>query len=100
VAGTLLQNRVAGPAVWEAMSAEWEATLAHVPPAMQSRLVTGLPSLIGDEALAERITAFHRSHPIAVAQEFVDRAVERMRNGVAFANRARPLLGTALGAVA
>jgi hypothetical protein len=100
VAGLLLRNRVAGPAVWEAMAAEWDATLARVPPVMQVRLMIGIPWLVGDPALADRIAAFHRTHPVALAQEFVDRAVERMRNGVAFAQRARPTLGTALGAFA
>ena len=87
-------------AVWEAMAASWDATLARVPPVMQTSLTIGIPSLVGDPALADRVAAFHRSHPVALAQEFVDRAVERMRNGVVFAQRARPTLGTALDATA
>ena len=100
VIGRLVANRVAGPSVWEAVAASWDDTIGRIPPALQFRVTMGVPSLVGDAALAERVAAFHRSHPIAIAQRTVDQQVERMRNGVAFAERVRPELGAALAAVA
>jgi hypothetical protein len=93
---SLVQNRVGGRAVWESLAARWDDTLARVPPLMQSFLGEGIVALIGDRSFAERVAAFHRSHPVEVGQQQVDQSVERMLNGVAFADRARPTLGDAL----
>jgi hypothetical protein len=100
VIGRLVANRVAGPSVWEAVAASWDDTMAQIPPALQFQVTMGVPTLVGDAGLAARVAAFHASHPMAIAQRTVDQAVERMRNGVAFAERVRPELGAALAAVA
>jgi puromycin-sensitive aminopeptidase len=93
----LVMNPVGGAAVWEALAASWEATLAKIPPSMQFVLGLGVSTLIADPALAARIAAFHRDHPIGTSQTRVEQAVEQMLNGVAFAERARPDLALALG---
>lgn len=94
----LVSNPVCGPDVWAAMAADWDATIAKVPPILQNTLVSGVATFVEDRALAERVVAFHRSHKLAVGQQRVEQALERMRNGVAFAARARPQLDAALAA--
>jgi hypothetical protein len=57
----------------------------------------GIATFIGDETFAAQVDGFHRTHPLSVGQQRVDQALERMRNGVAFAARARGQLAAALG---
>ena len=63
---------------------------------MQFAVGLGVSTLISDRAFAERVAAFHRTHPLENSQQRVDQAVERMFDGVAFAERARPTLADAL----
>jgi puromycin-sensitive aminopeptidase len=93
----LVQSRVAGKAVWTAMTEQWDATIANVPPMMQQLLVSGIATFVDDPAFAERVAAFHRNHPLPAGQQRVEQAVEWMRNGVAFAEHARPALRARLG---
>jgi puromycin-sensitive aminopeptidase len=88
----LVQNRVAGKAVWMAMTEQWDMTIARVPPLMQQFLVAGIATLVDDRAFAERVAAFHRTHPLPSGQQRAEQAIEWMLNGVAFAEHARPEL--------
>ena len=92
----LVSNPVGGAAVWEALASSWDATLARIPEPLQFAVGLGVTTLISDRSFAERVAAFHRSHPVANSQTRVEQAVEQMLNGVAFAERARPGLATAL----
>jgi len=96
VVAELMANRAGGAAVWEALSFDFDGVLAQVPPLMQSILCAGIPSLVADRALAERITMFHNEHPLATGQRQVEQYLERMLNRVAFAERVRPTLREAL----
>jgi len=92
----LMLNPSGGPAVWEALAASWDATLAKIPPQLMFAVAMGITSFISDRDVAERVAAFHRAHPLEVGQQRVAQSVERMLNGVAFAERARPDLAAAL----
>jgi puromycin-sensitive aminopeptidase len=92
----LVSNRVGGRAVWEQLAAHWDETLAKTPPLMQFALGAGVAGFVGDRAFAERVADFHRTHPVAAGQPRIDQAVERMLNGVRFADRERPLLDETL----
>jgi hypothetical protein len=92
----LMVNPAGGPAVWEELSRAWVPTLARIPVLMQFAVAEGVSSFIGDRSVAERVAAFHRANPIEVGQRRVAQSVERMLDGVAFAERARPGLAAAL----
>ena len=92
----LVSNPVGGAAVWEALASSWDATLARIPEPLQFAVGLGVTTLISDRSFAERVAAFHRSHPVENSQTRVEQAVEQMLNGVAFAERARPGLAAAL----
>ena len=93
----LLDNRTAGAVVFEQLAATWDAVLERVPEQLQSLLAEGVAGLVGDRALASRAAAFLRAHPLATNQAMVERAVERMLHGAAFAERLRPDLLAVLG---
>ncbi|HEV3329090.1 MAG TPA: M1 family metallopeptidase [Acidimicrobiales bacterium] len=92
----LVSNPVGGPAVWEALTSTWDATLAEIPESMQFFVGLGTSTLISDRTFAARVAAFHRAHPIATSQSRVEQAIEQMIDGVTFAERARPGLAVAL----
>ena len=92
----LVSNPTGGRAVWEALTADWAATLAKIPPSMQSFVGQGTATFISDRGFAERVAAFHREHHVATSQTRIDQAIERMLDGVAFAERARPHLAAEL----
>jgi hypothetical protein len=93
----LVSNRVAGRAVWTALSQDWASVVARTPPAYQFALALGVQTFVGDPAFAEEVTAFHRAHRLESGQQRVDQALDQLRIGVAFAERSRPLLASALG---
>ena len=86
----LMNNPVAGPAVWDQVAATWDETLAKIPPQLQMALGLGIGGFVDDAAFAERVAAFHRAHVLESGQPLVDQAVERMLHGSAFAERVRP----------
>jgi puromycin-sensitive aminopeptidase len=98
VIALLVSNEVGGAAVWEHLAATWDETLAKIPAQLQFIIGTGIPALIGDAPFAARVAAFHRAHVLESGQPLIERAVERMLHGVAFAERVRPSLLALLGA--
>jgi puromycin-sensitive aminopeptidase len=96
VIAQLVRNPTGGRAVWEALAESWDATVARVTPLMQFTLGAGLPALIDDRRFAERVLAFHEANPVPTGQQRIKQSLERMMNGVAFAERARPTLADAL----
>jgi puromycin-sensitive aminopeptidase len=93
----LMGNSVGGRAVWEQVAATWDETRARIPAQLQFSLGVGVSGLVGDAAFADRVAAFHRTHELESGQPLIERAVERMLHGVAFAERVRPDLVELLG---
>jgi puromycin-sensitive aminopeptidase len=93
----LMGNSVGGEAVWEQVAATWDETRAKIPAQLQYSLGVGVSGLVGDAAFADRVAAFHRAHVLESGQPLIERAVERMLHGVAFAERVRPDLVELLG---
>jgi puromycin-sensitive aminopeptidase len=81
---TLLSNRVAGPAVWVEVKANWEALLDRFPINSHSRMVDGVRGLCGDPALAEDVERFLADHPLAGRQRSIDQTLERLAINVSF----------------
>jgi len=83
--------------VWEQVAATWDETRARIPAQLQFSLGVGVSGLVGDAAFADRVAAFHRTHQLESGQPIIERAVEQMLHGVAFAERVRPSLVELLG---
>jgi puromycin-sensitive aminopeptidase len=96
VIAALLRNPCGGTSVWEALRARWDETIARFPPVLQRNVCAGIVSFIADRGFAERVAAFHLSHPLEQGHQHVVQFVEQMLDGVDFAERARPGLGVAL----
>ncbi len=96
----LLANRVAGPAVFDRLTAEWDRALERFPVNSHSRMLGGIRVLCGDEATAARVTGFLAEHPLRSGQRSVTQAVERLAANVAFGRRERGQLATTLSQVA
>jgi len=93
---TLMVNPVGGRAVWEALTSQWNATLARIAPLMQFAVGSGISSFVSEPEFADRVTTFHSSHPIWIGQQRIEQAIELMWTRVAFAERSRPGLESAL----
>jgi puromycin-sensitive aminopeptidase len=98
VIAELLANPAGGPAVWEALAAAWDPTIARLSAGLQAPMVRGIASF-SDPALVDRVASFHATHPVDAGQRSVEQCVERMRHRAAFAQRVRPGLGDVLAAV-
>jgi puromycin-sensitive aminopeptidase len=96
VLAALLSNAKGGRAVWEAMAADFDATLNKIPPVMHFVVGMGLPTYLKDRDFAEHAAAFHRAHPVESYQPRIEQRIEQMFDGVAFAERVRPTLRDAL----
>ena len=85
----LLANRVAGPAVWERVEAEWERLLRRFPNTLHSRMLAGVRFLFRDRELAERVQRFLREHPVRYSQRTVVQTLEQLTVNVHLAERLR-----------
>jgi puromycin-sensitive aminopeptidase len=92
----LLANPIGGPAAWERMTAQWDEIHQMLPSKVVHYLVDSITTFVRDRAFAERVAAFHHSHPVDSGQRQVEQSIERMLTGVGFAERVRPLLATQL----
>ncbi len=92
----LLANRTQGPAVFDALCASWDDVLQRFPENSHSRMLSGIALLYSSPAVAENVTAFLRSHPIATGQRSVEQDLERLSIGVALGERLAPTLATTL----
>jgi puromycin-sensitive aminopeptidase len=100
VVRSLLANRVAGPAVFEALEGAWDEVMAKFPENAHSRMLSGVSQMISSRAAAERVGAFLRSHPLETGMRSVEQDLERQAMGVALMERERPRLGAGLSALA
>ena len=100
VVRSLLANRIAGPAVFDALSDTWEEVLSRFPENAQSRMLSGVSQMISSAEVAERVTSFLTSHPIETGMRSVEQDLERQRVGVALMQRERPRIGAALRSLA
>jgi puromycin-sensitive aminopeptidase len=96
----LLANRTSGEAVFDALCEHWTDVLERFPENSQSRMLSGISMMYTSSALAERVTAFVASHPLATGQRSVEQDLERLAVGVALGERLRSDLGAVLGDVA
>ena len=92
----LLANRTQGAAVFDALCASWDDVLQRFPENSHSRMLSGIALLYSSAAVAEKVTAFVRSHPIATGQRSVEQDLERLSVGVALGERLAPTLATTL----
>jgi len=99
VVRSLLANRVAGPVVFDALCAHFDEVLARFPENAQSRMLSGVSTMIGSRDVAEKVADFLRAHPIETGMRSVEQDLERLFVGVAFGERERPGLGAALRAL-
>ena len=60
----LLANRVAGPAVFERLTEQWDDALERFPVNSHARMLQGVRALCGDQGTARRVTEFLAAHPL------------------------------------
>jgi puromycin-sensitive aminopeptidase len=100
VVRSLLANRTAGPEVFDALCGAWAEVLARFPENAQSRMLSGISQMISSAEVAERVSLFLRSHPIATGMRSVEQDLERQSVGVALMQREQSRLGDALRSLA
>ena len=86
---SLLANSVGGPAVWERVKAHWQTLLARLPRANHVLMVTTVPMLFTDRALAEDVERFLIDHPFPAGTRAVNQALERLAVNVRLAEMLR-----------
>jgi puromycin-sensitive aminopeptidase len=96
----LLANRNQGEAVFDALCAAWDEVLERFPENSHSRMLSGVALLYTSAGVAEKVTAFLTSHPIATGQRSVEQDLERLSVGVALGERLSPTLLQTLEAAA
>jgi puromycin-sensitive aminopeptidase len=87
--GVLSMNATTGPKVWEYFTSRWDEAMEKFPLNTHSRLAMGIPTYINDEAFADKVEAFHTSHPLGGEQRTIEQLIERMRVGIAFSKALR-----------
>jgi len=92
----LLTNRTQGEAVFDALCASWDEVLERFPENSHSRMLSGIALLYTSPAVAEKVTSFVQSHPIATGQRSVEQDLERLSVGVALGERLAPTLAQTL----
>jgi len=97
--GALVRNRHVGPEIWRLLTKHWDEALDRFAVGRAAFAVVGVSSMIADPALAREIREFHETHPVPGGQRQVEQALERMDNGVAFAQRVRNTLVAQLESV-
>ena len=98
--GSLLGNRVGGPAVWQRVTEDWDTLVERFPVNSLPRMLSGVSALCGDPAVAEQVTAFLGAHPLRAGQRTVDQTLERLAVNVAFGQHQRGRLASLLAQVA
>ena len=98
--GSLLGNRVGGPAVWQRVTEDWDTLVERFPVNSLPRMLSGVSALCGDPAVAEQVTAFLSAHPLRAGQRTVDQTLERLAVNVAFGQHQRGRLASLLAQVA
>ncbi len=89
VLGLLMRNLVGGPAVWREVSSRWAEAEALFPPAVHSRMISGISTFIADRELASEVSSFHRAHPILGEEKTVEQLLEKIMIGLNFTDALR-----------
>jgi puromycin-sensitive aminopeptidase len=90
-----LRNRENGAAVWANLRDNWDAALARFSPSLIPRIVEGTTWLV-DDAVADDVTSFVESHPVASGGRTVAQHMERLRLHRAAVARERARFSAAL----
>jgi puromycin-sensitive aminopeptidase len=89
VLGLLMRNPVGGPDVWRNVSSRWNEAQAAFPPAVHSRIISGISTFITDRDFAAEVAAFHRANPIHGEERTVEQLLEKMKVGLDFTDALR-----------
>ncbi len=84
----LLANRSVGPMIWGRITEEWDTLVAKFPSNILPRMLDGVRALCNPPELADQVTAFVETHPLAAGGKTVEQILERLSVNVAF-GRAR-----------
>jgi hypothetical protein len=83
----LVANRTTGPAAWTRVTKEWDTLVATFPSNILPRMLDGVRGLCTPPELAEQVTSFVETHPLAAGGRTVDQILERLAINVAFGQR-------------
>jgi puromycin-sensitive aminopeptidase len=97
---SLMQNRLAGPEVWRALTGRWNDAIERFPVSSHVAMVASVHSFVADPAFAAEVHRFHESSPLPVGQQQLAQLLDLMDLQVAQAQRTGPTLHAALRAVA
>ncbi len=92
----LVANRTGGPAAWTRVTKEWDTLVATFPSNILPRMLDGVRGLCTPPELAEQVTTFVETHPLAAGGRTVDQILERLAINVAFGQREAPGLAGVL----
>jgi puromycin-sensitive aminopeptidase len=86
-----LRNHAQGPRVWGFVTDQWATLNTRMPSNNVARMLEGVTALL-DPPLAAEVEAFLGAHPVPQGARMVAQHLEKLRIGVAFADRERDAL--------
>jgi puromycin-sensitive aminopeptidase len=93
--GRALTNRSNGPQAWDFVRKNWPTFLERFPSNTMVRMAEGVRALSEPE-VAQDVLAFFAEHPLPQGEKTLAQHLERLRVNVAFREREREALATAL----
>ena len=84
---SLVANRVTGPTAWHRITEEWDTLVAKFPSNILPRMLDGIRGLCTPPELADQVTTFVETHPLAAGGRTVEQILERLGVNVAFGER-------------
>jgi puromycin-sensitive aminopeptidase len=84
---SLVANRITGPAAWQRITEEWDTLVARFPSNILPRMLDGVRGLCAPPELADRVTEFVTTHPLAAGGRTVEQILERLSVNVDFGAR-------------
>ncbi|MGO8873419.1 MAG: M1 family metallopeptidase [Acidimicrobiales bacterium] len=96
---SLLANRLTGPAAWQRVTEEWEELVVRFPSNILPRMLDGVRVLCSPPELADRVTEFVQTHPLAAGGRTVEQILERLAVNVTFGRREAATLAATLSTV-
>jgi puromycin-sensitive aminopeptidase len=94
--GRALTNRSIGPQAWEFVRKNWSTFLERFPSNTMVRMVDGV-RVLSEPEVAQDVLSFFAEHPLPQGERTLAQHLERLRVNVAFREREREALATALG---
>jgi puromycin-sensitive aminopeptidase len=95
---SLVANRITGPAAWQRITEEWDTLVARFPSNILPRMLDGVRGLCAPPELADRVTEFVTTHPLAAGGRTVEQILERLSVNVDFGAREGAALAATLTA--